>query len=127
MRIAKSSLISPDRNGAYGTVAIALSFFVFAYSSRFGQASILLYYGLWLPLVLVDYRRVLGNYGRRLWILGLAVFACLSVFWSAAPSMTARTGIQYLSHVVCALIAMRLIDIRTLTRGAIAGIGIVLV
>lgn len=127
MRIAKSSLISPDRNGAYGTVAIALSFFVFAYSSRFGQASILLYYGLWLPLVLVDYRRVLGNYGRRLWILGFAVFACLSVFWSAAPSMTARTGIQYLSHVVCAVIAMRLIDIRTLTRGAIAGIGIVLV
>ncbi|WDZ80997.1 O-antigen ligase (plasmid) [Ensifer adhaerens] len=127
MRIAKSSLISPDRNGAYGTVAVALSFFVFAYSSRFGQASILLYYALWLPLVLVDYRRVLGNYGKRLWILGFAVFACLSVFWSAAPSMTARTGIQYLSHVVCALIAMRLIDIRTLTRGGIAGIGIVLV
>lgn len=127
MRIAKSSLISPDSNGSYGTVAIALSFFVFAYSSRFGQASILLYYALWLPLVLVDYRRVLGNYGRRLWILGFAVFSCLSVFWSEAPSMTARTGIQYLSHVVCALIAMRLIDIRTLTRGAIAGIGIVLV
>lgn len=127
MKIAKSSLISPDRNGAYGTVAIALSFFIFAYSSRFGQASILLYYGLWLPLVLVDYRRVLGNYGRRFWILGFAVFACLSVFWSAAPAMTARTGIQYLSHVVCALIAMRLIDIRTLTRGAIAGTGIVLV
>ncbi len=127
MRIAKSSLISPDRNGVYGTVAIALSFFVFAYSSRFGQVSILLYYALWLPLVLVDYRRVLGNYGRRLWILGFAVFACLSVFWSEAPSMTARTGIQYLSHVVCALIAMRLIDVRTLTRGAIAGIGIVLV
>lgn len=127
MRIAKASLISPDRNGAYGTVAVALSFFVFAYSSRFGQVSILLYYGLWLPLVLVDYRRVLGNYGRRLWILSFAVFACLSVFWSAAPSLTARTGIQYLSHIVCALIAMRLVDIRTLTRGAVAGVGIVLV
>lgn len=126
MRIAKASLISADRNGVYGTVAIALSFFVFAYSSRFGQASILIYYGLWLPLVLVDYRRVLGNYGRRLWILGFAVFACLSIFWSAAPGMTARTGVQYLSHVVCALIAMRLVSVRTLTRGAVAGTGIVL-
>ncbi|WP_440657857.1 O-antigen ligase family protein [Ensifer adhaerens] len=127
MKISKASLISPDRNGVYGTVAIALSLFVFAYSSRFGQASILLYYGLWLPLVLVDYRGVLGNYGIRLWILGFAIFACLSVFWSAAPGMTARTGIQYLSHVICALIAMRVVDIRTLVRGAIAGTGVVLV
>ncbi|WP_104666305.1 O-antigen ligase family protein [Ensifer adhaerens] len=127
MKIAKASLISPDRNGVYGTVAIALSLFVFAYSSRFGQASILLYYGLWLPLVLIDYRRVLGNYGSRLWILGFAIFACLSVFWSAAPGMTARTGVQYLSHVVCALIAMRVVSVRTLVRGAIAGTGVVLV
>jgi exopolysaccharide production protein ExoQ len=127
VKIAKASLISPDRNGAYGTVAIALSFFVFAYSARFGQVSILVYYGLWLPLVFVDYRRVIGSYNSRLWILGFALFACLSVFWSAAPATTARAGIQYLSHVVCALIAMRLVSIRTLVRGAVAGTGILLV
>ncbi len=127
MRISKASLVSPGSNQAYGIFALAISFFVFAYSSRFGQASILAYYALWLPLVLVDYRRVLGNYGRYIWILAFAVLACLSVFWSAAPGMTARTGIQYLSHVVCALIAMRTIDIRTLVRGALAGVGIVLV
>ncbi|CAN7637396.1 O-antigen ligase [Ensifer adhaerens] len=126
MRISKASLVSPGANHAYGTFALAISFFVFAYSSRFGQASILVYYALWLPLVLVDYRSVLGNYGRYIWILAFAVFACLSVFWSAAPGMTARTGVQYLSHVVCALIAMRTIDIRTLVRGALAGVGIVL-
>lgn len=126
MRISKASLVSPGANQAYGTFALAISFFVFAYSSRFGQASILVYYALWLPLVLVDYRSVLGNYGRYIWILAFAVFACLSVFWSAAPGMTARTGVQYLSHVVCALIAMRTIDIRTLVRGALAGVGIVL-
>ncbi|MGH6808112.1 MAG: O-antigen ligase family protein [Ensifer adhaerens] len=127
MRISKASLVSPGGNQAYGTFALAISFFVFAYSSRFGQASILVYYALWLPLVLVDYRRVLGNYGKYIWILAFAVFACLSVFWSAAPGMTARTGIQYLSHVICALIAMRTIDIRTLVRGALAGVGIVLI
>ncbi|MDI7862052.1 O-antigen ligase family protein [Rhizobiaceae bacterium n13] len=127
MLIRKTSLIQPGESQLYGTVAIALSFFVFAYSARFGQVSILAYYGLWLPLVLVDYRRVLGNYSRYLWILGFAIFACISVFWSAAPSVTARASVQYLSHVVCALIAMRTIDIRTLVRGGIAGVGLVLV
>lgn len=127
MRIARSSLIEQGRNEAYGTVAVTLSVFVFAYSSRFGQISILAYYGLWLPLVLVDYRRVLGNYTRYIWIFAFTIFACLSIFWSAAPSVTMRTGIQYLTHVVCALIAMRIIDVPTLTRGAVAGTGLVLV
>lgn len=127
MRISKASLITPGENGLYGTAAVALSLFVFAYSTRFGQISILFYYGLWLPLVLVDYRKVLGNYGKHLWIFAFAILACVSMFWSAAPGVTLRAGIQYLSHVVCALIAMRTIDIRTLVRGAIAGVSIVLV
>ncbi|WP_018237211.1 O-antigen ligase [Ensifer sp. BR816] len=127
MRIRKASLIDPDANGLYGIAAVALSLFVFAYSTRFGPISVLAYYGLWLPLVLVDYRKVLGNYGRFVWIFAFVVLACLSMFWSAAPGVTARAGIQYLSHIICALIAMRVIDIRTLTRGAIAGVAIVLV
>lgn len=126
MRIAKASLVTPGENQLYGMAAVALSLFVFAYSSRFGQVSILAYYGLWLPLVLVDYRNVLGNYTRYLWIFGFAVFACLTMFWSAAPAQSARTGIQYFTHVVCALIAMRVLDIRTLSRGAILGVGLVL-
>ena len=92
MRIAKTRLIGPDGNEAYGAFAVALSFFVFAYSFRFGQVSILVYYALWLPLVAVDYRRVLGNYGHYLWLFAFALFACLSVFWSQAPGATARAG-----------------------------------
>lgn len=127
MKIAKTSFISPDRNGAYAIAALALSLFVFAYSSRFGQVSILVYYALWLPLVLIDYRRVLGDYRRFGWIFAFGIFACLSFFWSAAPAVTARAGLQYLSHIVCALIAMRLVSIDTLIRGMLAGIGLVLV
>ncbi len=126
MRISKASLITPGANGLYGTAAVALSLFVFAYSTRFGPISILSYYGLWLPLILVDYRKVLGSYGKCLWIFAFAVFACVTMFWSAAPGVTLRTGIQYLSHIVCALIAMRTIDIRTLARGAVVGVTIVL-
>ncbi|RSC30755.1 O-antigen ligase family protein [Agrobacterium sp. FDAARGOS_525] len=126
MRIAKSALIDPERNEIYGMTAVALSFFVFAYSSRFGQISVLAYYGMWLPLVVVDYRRVLGNYPRYLWIFGFGILTVLSSFWSEAVSVTMRASIQYITHIVCALVAMRVISIRTLTRGALIGIGVVL-
>ncbi|WP_165217343.1 O-antigen ligase family protein [Affinirhizobium pseudoryzae] len=126
MRIATSTFIDPDRNGVYGALAVALSFFVFAYSARFGQISILAYYGVWLPLVLLDYRQVLGNPLRYLWMFAFAVFCFISVFWSPAPSISLRTAIQYLSHLVCAVIALRTISIATLTRGATLGCAIVL-
>ena len=126
MRIAKSALIDPDKNGVYGMAAVALSFFVFAYSSKFGMASVLAYYALWLPLILVDYRRVLGNYTRYLWIFGFGILTVLSSFWSDAMSTTMRASIQYMTHIMCALIAMRVISITTLTRGAMIGIIIVL-
>ena len=90
MKIAKAVLIDPDRNLAYGAVAVALSMFVFAYSTLFGKAPILVYYALWLPLLLVDYRRVLGPYSRYAWIVPFAILACLSVFWSQAPGASAR-------------------------------------
>lgn len=127
MRIAKSLLIQPGGNGIYAIPAVALSLFSFAYSTKFGQIAILLYYALWFPLIAVDYRKVLGNYNRHAWMLAFAVLVVLSVFWSAVPSVSLRAGIQYLTQVICTLIAARIIDIRTLTRGMIAGVGIVLI
>lgn len=127
MRIPKDIFIEPGTNWLYGTVAMSLSVFVFAYSTRYGQPAILLYYALWLPLVLIDYRRVLGNYGRFLWIIAFGAFAVLSVFWSDAPRVTLRTGVQYASHIVCALIAARTIDLRTLLLGLLGGTLLVLI
>ncbi|PZM10591.1 O-antigen ligase family protein [Rhizobium tubonense] len=126
MKVAASTVIRPGGNFAYGVVATALSFMVFAYSARFGQASIIVYYALWMPLVLVDYRVVLGSYRKYLWLFAFGIVACLSTFWSAVPSVTARAAIQYMTHIVCALIAMRVLDIRTITLGAVAGVGLVL-
>jgi len=127
MRIAKSALIQPGGNVAYAVPAVALSMFCFAYSIVFGQVSILLYYALWMPLIAVDYRRVLGNYNNYLWILAFGVLTFLSVFWSAVPSVSLRASIQYLSQIICTLIAVRVLDARTLTIGMIAGTGIVLI
>lgn len=121
MKIAKARLVNPDHNLCYGLVAVSVSIFVFAYSLRFGQISILAYYGLWLPLVLVDHRRALGGWADLAWIVPFAALACLSVFWSAAPGVTARASVQFASHVVCALIAARTVSVRTLTLGALLG------
>ncbi|KXF76619.1 exopolysaccharide biosynthesis protein [Paramesorhizobium deserti] len=126
MRIAKSVLVRPGENSWYGTFAVAVSVFIFAYSARFGQVSILVFYALWLPLVLVDYRHVIGNYARFSWILAFALFACLSFTWSAAPAVTLRASIQYMTTIICALIASRIIDTRTLTSGVSLGVGLVL-
>jgi exopolysaccharide production protein ExoQ len=126
MRIAKTALISPRCNLVYGTFAVALSVFIFAYSTRFGQVSVLAYYGLWLPLVLVDYRRVVGNVAGYHWIVAFAVIACLSTFWSLAPGVSARAGIQYATHLFVALIASRVIGVRTMVLGLLAGTALVL-
>lgn len=126
MKVARAALTDARRNDAYGIVAVAVSFFVFAYSGRFGQVSILAYYGLWFLPVLADYRRVLGNPLKYLWIFCFALFCLISAFWSPAFGTSLRTAIQYLTHVLCALIAMRTISAATLTRGAIVGTALVL-
>ena len=120
-RIAKSSLVDAGRNCWYGGTAFALSMLVFAYSARFGQLSVLCYYALWLPLCLAAPRLIFSHAERLLWTLGFAIFAWLSVFWSQAPSVTARASIQLLSHIVCALIAARVLSTRTLVLGGLAG------
>ncbi|WP_245480260.1 O-antigen ligase [Neorhizobium sp. NCHU2750] len=114
-------LVDPERNQLYGIAAVSLSFIVFAYSSRFGQISILAFYAVWFPLVLVDYKRVLGNYFKYLWILAFPLFCFVSAFWSPAFGISLRTAIQFLTHLICALIAMRTISVITFTRGAILG------
>jgi exopolysaccharide production protein ExoQ len=126
MRIPKAIFIDPDRNALYGCVAIAVSMFVFAYSTNFGKLPILVYYALWFPLLLVGYRRALGNLLKYYWILPFGILACLSVFWSNAPGVSARAAVQYATHILCALVAARTMNIKTLTRGTLAGVFLVL-
>lgn len=125
MKIAKAALVDPDRNFVYGACAVALSIFVFAYSSRFGQIAVLAYYAVWLPLLFVDHHRLLAGWQRCHWIIAFAALACLSVFWSAAPSTTARAAVQFSTHIVCALIAARTVSVRTLSLGAVVGLSLV--
>ncbi|WP_185983289.1 O-antigen ligase family protein [Aureimonas mangrovi] len=125
MRIARSTLVEPARNQLYATFAVAFSLFVFAYSSRLGAITILAYYGVWLPLLLVDYKRLVGNPRELILPAAFTIFVILSVLWSDAPSVSLRGGIQYATHFVCAVIAARLVDLRSLTRGMVLGVFVV--
>lgn len=126
MKIPKSLLVDPENNSVYGSFAVAVSIWAFSYSVIFGQVLILAYYAVWLPLILVDYRRFLRQLSSAWLPLLFAAYVCLSVFWSAAPGITARTAVQYFSHIACAYIAARTVSVRTLTIGALIGIFVVL-
>lgn len=126
MKIPKSLLVNPEKNTAYGSFAVAVSIFAFSYSTIFGQMVILAYYAVWLPLILVDYRRYLRHVSSAWLPLAFAAYVCFSIFWSAAPGITARTAIQYSSHIACAYIAARSVSVRTLTIGCLVGIFFVL-
>lgn len=126
MKIPKSLLVEPDRNHVYGCFAVVVSVIAFAYSSNFGQVLILAYYAVWLPLILVDYRRFLRHLSDAWLPLTFAAYICFSVFWSHAPSITARAAIQYFSHILCAYVAARTVSVRTLVVGSLIGIFVVL-
>ncbi|HBF32386.1 O-antigen ligase [Rhizobium sp.] len=121
MRIAKAQLIDPERNEIYAITAVTLSLFAFAYSSLFGQLLILMLYALWFPLVAVNYRRVLGHPGMFLPIMAFSLLAIASVMWSAAPSVTARASLQFFTHILCTLIAARVVNINSFIKGALLG------
>ncbi|RVD51492.1 O-antigen ligase family protein, partial [Mesorhizobium sp. M8A.F.Ca.ET.023.02.2.1] len=127
MKIPKSLLVDPEKNSVYGSFAVAVSIWAFSYSVIFGQVLILAYYVVWLPLILVDYRRFLRQLSSAWLPLLFAAYVCFSVFWSQAPGTTARTAVQYLSHIACAYVAARTVSVRTLTIGALVGIFFVLI
>jgi exopolysaccharide production protein ExoQ len=126
MKIPKSLLVDPEKNSVYGAFAVAVSIWAFSYSVIFGQVLILAYYAVWLPLILVDYRRFLRQLSSAWLPLLFAAYVCFSVFWSQAPGVTARTAVQYFSHIACAYVAARTVSVRTLTIGALIGIFVVL-
>jgi exopolysaccharide production protein ExoQ len=121
LSIQHDAILDPDRNMVFAVPAVALSVWVFAYSTIFGQVSILLLYALWLPLPLLR-PAILGRApGVVVAILALPGLAALSVLWSDATQATLRAAVQYGSTVVCGLIAARVVSLRNLARGGLAG------
>lgn len=121
MKIPKDIIVDPARNTAYVVPAVALSLFVFAYSIRFGQISILAFYAVWfLPLVVAPRILLVRPWAVALLLIVPGVFAA-STLWSDASATTLRAGIQYGTTVVCALIAARIVSVPNLALGGTIG------
>lgn len=121
IRLSKSLFVQPPTNGPYVVVAVAVSLFTFAYSVNFGQILILLLYALWFLPVAVQPRILMHRVGSMLPFLALAALATISTLWSENPSASLRTGIQYTSTIVCAVIAARIAGPRSLVVGGLVG------
>lgn len=121
MQIPQRRLLDRDANAAFAIAAVALSMPVFAYSIRFGQISILVFYALWLPLFLLRPQILLHGVHRVLPLLLLPALAALSTLWSDVPATTLRAAIQYGTTIFCGLIAARVVSLPILAAGGMLG------
>lgn len=121
MKFHAGLVTDPERNGLYASAAIALSLFVFAYSTRFGSVSILLFYAVWLPVLVLPTHRMLRKPLNLLPFLALPVLAAASTLWSDRPDATLRAAIQWGSTVLLGLAAARITSVASLSRGLLVG------
>lgn len=121
MMIDRLWLADRQRNTVWAVSAVALSTWVFAYSTRFGPVSILAFYGVWGLLLLVPAASLWGRLHRPLLLLSLPALAALSVVWSDRPDTTLRAAIQYGSTVFLGLLAARAVSVQNLARGLLLG------
>lgn len=126
MRINIAELLWPERNETFAIFVIVATMFVIAYAQLFGPVFILIFYVLWLPLLIVDPRIMIGDLRPYCWIVAFAVLGCLSAVWSAVPGLSLRGGLQYVSTIMCALIAARIASVKAMMAGMSLGAALVL-
>ncbi len=119
--VPRALFLNPSQNAVFAVPAVAISLFVFAYSTLFGQISILVFYALWLP-ILFNAPGILATRAQPiLMILALPALAVGSVLWTDAPGATLRASIQYGTTVLCGLVAARIVSVRSLAVGGLIG------
>lgn len=111
----------PARNALLAVPAVAVSVYVFAYSTLYGPASVLMFYAVWAPFIVTTDRRVWAALHRPALILLLPALALASTLWSDRPATTLRSSIQYASTIVPGLVAARTVSLRSLGLGLVAG------
>jgi exopolysaccharide production protein ExoQ len=121
LAIPRARILDPSSNALFAVPAIAISLFVFAYSTIYGQISILIFYAIWFPLLVLAPEKLIRSPAPILFVLLLPVLAAVSVIWSDAPATTLRASIQYGTTVLCGLLAARVVSVRSLAWGGLVG------
>ncbi|WP_420391619.1 O-antigen ligase family protein [Acuticoccus sp.] len=126
VKFPKRIVVTPPHNWLYTTLAITVSLFAFAYSTRFGKLPILALYGVWALPVAVEPRLLLRNVGAVAIVCAFAGLAIASTLWSDNPSTTLRNAIQYGTTIACAVIAARVTTVRSFAFGGLVGSAVVI-
>ena len=121
MRIPKALILDPERNAVFAITAVAISLFVFAYSTIYGKVAVLAFYACWLPPLILDPRILTRGMSRILPLLILPSFALFSTVWSDQSGATLRASIQYGTTILCGLVAARLVSLPILALGGLLG------
>ncbi|WP_108658704.1 O-antigen ligase family protein [Acuticoccus kandeliae] len=121
IRIPKRIVTEAPANTLYIAAAMTVSMFVFAYSTRFGQISILALYGVWFLPLAVEPRLLLKHFGVTVLLFAIAALAIASTVWSMNPSGSLRAGIQYATTIVCAIVAARICGRTGFLLGGLVG------
>ncbi|HUY67852.1 MAG TPA: O-antigen ligase [Alphaproteobacteria bacterium] len=116
----------PQLRPLYAVPSVAATVVIMAYSGLFGLWPILLFYALWLPRTFYKGRFILRLSREMIMPAALGIYSLMSVLWSQYPTITARAGLEFLSMLACTFIMARLVDGRSLRRGLIAGVVIVM-
>jgi len=105
----------------YGIAACALTMLILAFSVKIGPIAIVAMYGLWFPHLTRGGKLIIRPTGTTVAVFALPLLACLSVLWSDDKTATLKASLEFLSMILCVMVAARTIDTKSLILGVLLG------
>lgn len=105
---------------------VSVTCLIMAYSHLVSVIPILIMYAMWLPFLYYKKEFALRPSKDTLLLLFFAGYCLLSTIWSDYPNISAYSGTQYLSMIICTIIIMRRVELDTFLKGLSLGIFFVL-
>ena len=109
-----------------GTLYVAVTVVIMAYSSLFTVVPILVFLLLWLSHAWYKGSFTLRLSPAAVAVLSFPLLCCYSTFWSDYPARTLYQGMELLTLVLCAIIMSRVVRPRPFIQGLCFGAMIVL-
>jgi exopolysaccharide production protein ExoQ len=116
----------PFLNDSLATAYVALSVLILSYASLFSVIPILIYFGLWLPLILTKGFRLLRPSSDMLWALAIPLLCIASTLWSDYPGESLYLGTAFLMFMLCIIIMCRVVRFPPLAQGITIGVAVAL-
>ncbi|HVI52555.1 MAG TPA: O-antigen ligase [Candidatus Sulfotelmatobacter sp.] len=121
---ARGTYAKLNRRTAVLAVGVTLS--ALALNQVLGTLSILIMYPFWFSRLKRAGRATLRLSPAMVAVFAFPVWACLSTLWSHHPEYSLRFGLEFISMLMCTVIAARIIPTEELIVGIVGAIGFVM-